>query len=124
MSVTEETPTREELHEYIGYIERGLGAHEARATVWPEPDLPKPGHQRCRHCGQDIFLAAGRWISQVSTTPICQMDASKPNGWNHDPVPCDGWVCEDHPNRAWPDPITNACGVGMPCPCKAAFADA
>jgi hypothetical protein len=30
-----------------------------------------------------------------------------------------GWVCENHPNRAW-DEEGCQCGAGMPCECQCA----
>lgn len=27
-----------------------------------------------------------------------------------------GWVCENHPDRSWPDVCS--CGAGMPCRCR------
>lgn len=29
-----------------------------------------------------------------------------------------GWVCENHPNRAWSDELGCQCGAGMPCECN------
>jgi hypothetical protein len=29
-----------------------------------------------------------------------------------------GWVCENHPNRAWSDELGCQCGAGMPCECQ------
>ena len=28
-----------------------------------------------------------------------------------------GWVCENHPNRAWSQELGCQCGAGMPCRC-------
>jgi hypothetical protein len=28
-----------------------------------------------------------------------------------------GWVCENHPNRAWSQKLGCQCGAGMPCEC-------
>ena len=28
-----------------------------------------------------------------------------------------GWVCENHPNRAWDEQKGCQCGAGMPCEC-------
>ena len=28
-----------------------------------------------------------------------------------------GWVCENHPNRAWDEQKGCQCGAGMPCQC-------
>jgi hypothetical protein len=28
-----------------------------------------------------------------------------------------GWVCENHPQRAWTDELGCQCGAGMPCEC-------
>ena len=28
-----------------------------------------------------------------------------------------GWVCENHPHRAWAEDLGCQCGVGMPCEC-------
>jgi hypothetical protein len=29
-----------------------------------------------------------------------------------------GWVCENHPGRAWSDELGCQCGAGMPCKCN------
>jgi hypothetical protein len=29
-----------------------------------------------------------------------------------------GWVCENHPDRAWSDELGCRCGAGMPCKCN------
>jgi hypothetical protein len=29
-----------------------------------------------------------------------------------------GWVCENHPDRAWDNDIGCECGAGMPCDCN------
>lgn len=29
-----------------------------------------------------------------------------------------GWVCENHPNRAWHEELGCMCGAGMPCECN------
>jgi hypothetical protein len=29
-----------------------------------------------------------------------------------------GWVCENHPNRAWSEDLGCQCGAGMPCECN------
>jgi hypothetical protein len=29
-----------------------------------------------------------------------------------------GWVCENHPNRAWDNKEGCQCGAGMPCECQ------
>ena len=31
-----------------------------------------------------------------------------------------GWVCENHPDRAWDDEMGCTCGAGMPCACNSA----
>jgi hypothetical protein len=31
-----------------------------------------------------------------------------------------GWVCENHPNRAWDEEKGCQCGAGMPCDCQRA----
>ena len=31
-----------------------------------------------------------------------------------------GWVCENHPDRAWSDELGCMCGAGMPCECNRA----
>lgn len=31
-----------------------------------------------------------------------------------------GWVCENHPDRAWDRDIGCECGAGMPCECQQA----
>jgi hypothetical protein len=31
-----------------------------------------------------------------------------------------GWVCENHPDRAWSDELGCQCGAGMPCECNRA----
>jgi hypothetical protein len=31
-----------------------------------------------------------------------------------------GWVCENHPDRAWSDEFGCMCGAGMPCECNSA----
>ena len=31
-----------------------------------------------------------------------------------------GWVCENHPKRAWDGRIGCQCGAGMPCECQRA----
>jgi hypothetical protein len=31
-----------------------------------------------------------------------------------------GWVCENHPRRAWDERIGCQCGAGMPCECQRA----
>lgn len=31
-----------------------------------------------------------------------------------------GWVCENHPKRAWSDELGCQCGAGMPCECVSA----
>jgi len=31
-----------------------------------------------------------------------------------------GWVCENHPKRAWREELGCQCGAGMPCECNAA----
>src|SRR6266436_6025841 len=31
-----------------------------------------------------------------------------------------GWVCENHPDRAWDDELGCRCGAGMPCRCNSA----
>ena len=28
-----------------------------------------------------------------------------------------GWVCENHPKRAWSEELGCECGAGMPCEC-------
>jgi hypothetical protein len=28
-----------------------------------------------------------------------------------------GWVCENHPKRAWTEKLGCQCGAGMPCAC-------
>jgi hypothetical protein len=30
-----------------------------------------------------------------------------------------GWVCENHPDRAWDDELGCTCGAGEPCRCNA-----
>jgi hypothetical protein len=41
---------------------------------------------------------------------------------NHDCPICFGigWVCENHPNRAWDEQKGYQCGAGMPCKCQRA----
>jgi hypothetical protein len=29
-----------------------------------------------------------------------------------------GWVCENHPDRAWDKELGCQCGAGMPCQCN------
>jgi hypothetical protein len=29
-----------------------------------------------------------------------------------------GWVCENHPMRAWDEKLGCQCGAGMPCECQ------
>ena len=29
-----------------------------------------------------------------------------------------GWVCENHPDKAWHDEVGCTCGAGMPCECN------
>jgi hypothetical protein len=29
-----------------------------------------------------------------------------------------GWVCENHPDRAWDDELGCTCGAGQPCQCN------
>lgn len=29
-----------------------------------------------------------------------------------------GWVCENHPDRAWSQELGCQCGAGMPCRCQ------
>jgi hypothetical protein len=29
-----------------------------------------------------------------------------------------GWVCENHPDKAWHDEVGCTCGAGMPCQCN------
>jgi hypothetical protein len=29
-----------------------------------------------------------------------------------------GWVCEEHPDKAWHDELGCMCGAGMPCACN------
>lgn len=29
-----------------------------------------------------------------------------------------GWVCENHPKRAWSETLGCMCGAGMPCQCN------
>jgi hypothetical protein len=29
-----------------------------------------------------------------------------------------GWVCENHPKRAWSQRLGCQCGAGMPCACQ------
>jgi hypothetical protein len=29
-----------------------------------------------------------------------------------------GWVCENHPDRAWDKQLGCDCGAGMPCKCN------
>jgi hypothetical protein len=29
-----------------------------------------------------------------------------------------GWVCENHPDRAWDDELGCTCGAGQPCSCN------
>jgi hypothetical protein len=29
-----------------------------------------------------------------------------------------GWVCENHPEKAWDKEIGCTCGAGMPCKCN------
>jgi len=29
-----------------------------------------------------------------------------------------GWVCENHPDRAWDEKLGCQCGAGMPCRCN------
>jgi len=29
-----------------------------------------------------------------------------------------GWVCENHPSKAWPETLGCMCGAGMPCRCN------
>jgi hypothetical protein len=29
-----------------------------------------------------------------------------------------GWVCENHPDRAWDEDLGCRCGEGMPCECQ------
>jgi hypothetical protein len=29
-----------------------------------------------------------------------------------------GWVCENHPDRAWDDELGCTCGAGEPCKCN------
>jgi hypothetical protein len=29
-----------------------------------------------------------------------------------------GWVCENHPDRAWSEELGCQCGAGMPCICN------
>jgi hypothetical protein len=29
-----------------------------------------------------------------------------------------GWVCENHPDRAWDQELGCVCGAGMPCKCN------
>jgi hypothetical protein len=29
-----------------------------------------------------------------------------------------GWVCENHPEKAWDDELGCTCGAGMPCHCN------
>jgi hypothetical protein len=29
-----------------------------------------------------------------------------------------GWVCENHPDRAWLEELGCMCGAGMPCQCN------
>ncbi len=29
-----------------------------------------------------------------------------------------GWVCENHPDRAWDQELGCICGAGMPCKCN------
>lgn len=31
-----------------------------------------------------------------------------------------GWVCENHPHRAWDEKFGCQCGAGMPCACQRA----
>ena len=31
-----------------------------------------------------------------------------------------GWVCENHPKRAWSDELGCQCGASMPCECVSA----
>ena len=31
-----------------------------------------------------------------------------------------GWVCENHPKRAWSEKLGCQCGAGMPCECVSA----
>jgi len=31
-----------------------------------------------------------------------------------------GWVCENHPDRAWDRDVGCECGAGMPCECQRA----
>jgi len=31
-----------------------------------------------------------------------------------------GWVCENHPDRAWHDELGCMCGAGEPCRCNSA----
>lgn len=31
-----------------------------------------------------------------------------------------GWVCENHPERAWDEEMGCQCGPGMPCECQQA----
>lgn len=31
-----------------------------------------------------------------------------------------GWVCENHPDRAWDQELGCQCGAGMPCECQRA----
>jgi hypothetical protein len=31
-----------------------------------------------------------------------------------------GWVCENHPDRAWHDELGCTCGAGEPCQCNRA----
>jgi hypothetical protein len=31
-----------------------------------------------------------------------------------------GWVCENHPDRAWDEHFGCQCGAGMPCECNRA----
>jgi hypothetical protein len=32
-----------------------------------------------------------------------------------------GWVCENHPKRAWDEELGCQCGAGMPCKCQGAL---
>jgi hypothetical protein len=45
---------------------------------------------------------------------VCKMDRNCPVCFGI------GWVCENHPDRAWHEELGCMCGAGMPCECNMA----
>ena len=65
--------------------------------------MPEPSRKEIENRAYELWEKNGRPEGRIRHCSICFGI---------------GWVCENHPSRAWSETLGCMCGAGMPCRCN------